>query len=89
MWLLAAAGSALFAGVTAVLAKLGIRRTDPDVATAIRTVVVLAFAWLMAALMGQAGGTRLHRRHVVGLPRALGRSHRCELDLLLQGALDG
>lgn len=55
MWLLAAGGSALFAGVTAVLAKLGIRRTDPDVATAIRTIVVLAFAWLMAALTGQAG----------------------------------
>lgn len=55
MWLLAAGGSALFAGVTAILAKLGIRRTDPDVATAIRTIVVLAFAWLMAALTGQAG----------------------------------
>ena len=55
MWLLAAAGSALFAGVTAILAKLGIRRTDPDVATAVRTVVVLAFAWLMAVLTGQAG----------------------------------
>ena len=55
MWLLAAVSSALFAGVTAILAKLGIRRTDPDVATAVRTVVVLAFAWLMAALTGQAG----------------------------------
>lgn len=55
MWLLAAAGSALFAGVTAILAKLGIRRIDSDVATAIRTIVVLAFAWLMAAMTGQAG----------------------------------
>lgn len=55
MWLLAAAGSALFAGVTAILAKLGIKRTDSDVATAIRTIVVLAFAWLMAAMTGQAG----------------------------------
>lgn len=53
MWLLAAGGSALFAGVTAILAKLGIRRTDSDVATAVRTIVVLAFAWLMAALTGQ------------------------------------
>lgn len=55
MWLLAAAGSALFAGVTAILAKLGIRRTDSDVATAVRTIVVLTFAWLMAAMTGQAG----------------------------------
>ena len=55
MWLLAAAGSAVFAGVTSILAKCGIRRTDPDVATAIRTIVVLAFAWLMAAVVGSAG----------------------------------
>ena len=55
MWLLAAGGSALFAGVTAILAKLGIKRTDSDVATAVRTIVVLAFAWLMAAITGQVG----------------------------------
>jgi transporter family protein len=55
MWLLAAAGSAVFAGVTSILAKCGIRRTDPDVATAIRTIVVLAFAWLMSAVVGSAG----------------------------------
>ena len=55
MWLLAAAGSAVFAGITSILAKCGIRRTDPDVATAIRTIVVLAFAWLMAAVVGSAG----------------------------------
>lgn len=52
MWLLAAVLSAFFAGVTAILAKCGIRRTDPDLATALRTVVVLAFSWLMAALAG-------------------------------------
>ena len=50
MWVVAAIGSALFAGLTAILAKLGIRETDSDVATAIRTLVVLAFAWGMAAL---------------------------------------
>lgn len=55
MWLLAAAGSALFAGITAILAKLGIRQTDSDLATAIRTLVVLAFAWLMVGVTGQAG----------------------------------
>ena len=52
MWLLFAAGSAFFAGVTAVLAKCGIRKTDSTVATAIRTIVVLAFAWLMVFVVG-------------------------------------
>ena len=52
MWLLYAVGSALFAGVTAVLAKCGIRRTDSTVATAIRTIVVLIFAWIMVFVAG-------------------------------------
>ncbi|MDY4652049.1 EamA family transporter [Olsenella sp. AGMB03486] len=52
MWILAACASALFAGITSILAKCGIRHTDSDVATAVRTVVVLLFAWLMAALVG-------------------------------------
>ena len=52
MWLLFAAGSAFFAGVTAILAKCGIRRTDSTVATAIRTIVVLIFAWIMVFLVG-------------------------------------
>ena len=45
MWILDAFLSALFAGITAVLAKIGIRNTDSHLATALRTVVVLAFAW--------------------------------------------
>ena len=49
-WVLAAAASALFAGVTSILAKCGIRHTDSDVATAVRTLVVLAFSWLMALI---------------------------------------
>ena len=52
MWLLFAAGSAFFAGVTAVLAKCGIRKTDSTVATAIRTIVVLIFAWMMVFVVG-------------------------------------
>lgn len=47
---MAAAASALFAGLTSVLAKVGIERADSDVATAVRTAVVLAFSWVMAAL---------------------------------------
>lgn len=56
MWVLAAALSALFAGLTAVLAKAGIASTGSAVATALRTVVVAAGAWGMAALTGAASG---------------------------------
>lgn len=49
-WVAAAAASALFAGVTSILAKCGIRHTDSDVATAIRTLVVLLFSWIMVAI---------------------------------------
>ena len=52
MWILAAVGSALFAGITSILAKCGIRHTNSDVATAVRTIVVLAFAWLLAGVVG-------------------------------------
>ena len=55
MWLLFAFGSALFAGLTAILAKCGIRNTDSTVATAIRTVVVLIFSWLMVFVVGSQG----------------------------------
>lgn len=52
MWVLFAFGSAFFAGITAILAKCGIRKTDSTVATAIRTIVVLAFSWLMVFVVG-------------------------------------
>ena len=50
MWILYACGSAFFAGITAILAKCGIRETDSAIATAIRTIVVLVFSWIMAAI---------------------------------------
>ena len=56
MWMIYAVGSAFFAGVTAILAKCGIKKTDSDVATAIRTVVVLLFSWVMVLLTGSAAG---------------------------------
>lgn len=55
MWVLLAFGSAFFAGVTSVLAKCGIKRTDSTVATALRTIVVLAFSWLMVFAVGSQG----------------------------------
>lgn len=55
MWLIMAVLSAFFAGITSILAKCGIRKTDSDVATALRTVVVLIFSWIMVLVVGSAG----------------------------------
>lgn len=52
LWLLMAVLSAIFAGVTSILAKCGIKNTDSDVATALRTVVVLLFSWVMVLIVG-------------------------------------
>lgn len=76
MWLIMAVLSAFFAGVTSVLAKCGIKRTDPDVATALRTVVVLIFSWGMVLIAGSAGS----------ITEITGRSM---LFLLLSGAATG
>ena len=52
MWILFAFGSALFAGLTSILAKCGIKNTDSNVATALRTIVVLIFSWIMVFITG-------------------------------------
>jgi transporter family protein len=52
MWLVFSFGSALFAGITAILAKIGIRETNSNVATAIRTFIILIFSWLMVFVAG-------------------------------------
>ena len=52
MWMLFAVGSAFFAGLTSILAKCGIRNTDSNVATALRTIVVLIFSWAMVFIVG-------------------------------------
>lgn len=56
MWIAFAFGSAIFAGLTAILAKCGIKDIDSNVATALRTIVVLIFSWLMVFLTGTQGG---------------------------------
>lgn len=56
MWLIMAILSAFFAGITSILAKCGIKKTNSDLATALRTIVVLAFSWLMVAIV-DSGGT--------------------------------
>ena len=52
MWILYAFGSAFFAGITAILAKIGIKNTDSNLATAIRTIIILLFSWLMVFVVG-------------------------------------
>ena len=55
LWIIAAILSAVFAGLTSILAKCGIRRTDSDLATALRTIVVLIFSWIMVFVVGSQG----------------------------------
>ncbi|MBY6953237.1 EamA family transporter [Clostridium botulinum] len=52
MWVLFAFASAFFAGITAILAKIGIKNTDSNLATAIRTIIILIFSWLMVFIVG-------------------------------------
>ncbi|MBR7160839.1 MAG: EamA family transporter [Clostridia bacterium] len=51
-WMIAAVFSAIFAGLTSILAKCGIKKTDSDLATALRTIVVLVFSWIMVFVVG-------------------------------------
>lgn len=54
MWMVMAVLAAVFGGITSILAKCGIKKTDSDIATALRTMVVLGFSWLMIFLVGSA-----------------------------------
>ena len=56
MWLIFAIGSAVFAALTSILAKIGIEGVGSNLATAIRTLVVLAMSWLMVFITNQQGG---------------------------------
>ena len=92
MWIFFAASSALFAGATAILAKCGIRKTDSTVATAIRTIVVLVFAWIMVLVagsqdqLGSLGGTTLLFLILSGL--ATGASWLCYFRALQIGDIN-
>lgn len=55
MWILYAFGSAFFAGATSILAKIGVKDIDSHIATAIRTIVVLIFSWIMVFIVGSQG----------------------------------
>lgn len=55
LWIITAILSAVFAGLTSILAKCGIKKTDSDLATALRTIVVLIFSWIMVFVVGSQG----------------------------------
>lgn len=76
MWLLYAIGSALFAGMTSVLAKIGIKNIDSNLATALRTIIVLLFSWLMVFVAGS--------QHTIGTISA-----RSLVFLILSGGATG
>ena len=92
MWIFFAFASALFAGLTSILAKCGIKKTDSTVATAIRTVVVLAFSWLMVFAVGSAGeitSISLHTLIFLGLSGiATGASWLCYFKALQLGDIN-
>lgn len=92
MWILFAIGSSFFAGITAILAKCGIRKTDSNVATAIRTVVVLVFSWLMVLITGTGSGiTQLEGKTLLFLilsGLATGASWLCYFHALQKGDIN-
>ena len=55
MWLLYTVGSSFFAGITAILVKIGVEDTDSHLLTALRTIVVLIFSWIMVFVVGSQG----------------------------------
>ena len=89
MWIVYALASAVFAGATSILAKVGIRDCDSHVVTALRTGVVLVFSWLMVLITGaQAGLTELTGRTVLFLTLsglATGASWLCYFKALQLG----
>ena len=92
MWILFAVGSSFFAGITAILAKCGIQKTDSDVATAVRTIVVLLFSWLMVSVTGTLSGIKYISIHTLlflvlsGL--ATGASWLCYFHALQKGDIN-
>ena len=92
MWIFYAIGSSFFAGIMAILAKCGIKKTDSDVATAIRTVVVLLFSWLMVLITGTWGGiTQIDGRTLLFLVLsglATGASWLCYFHAIQKGDIN-
>lgn len=92
LWIIAAVLSAVFAGLTSILAKCGIKKTDSDLATALRTVVVLVFSWIMVFVVGSQGTiTEIQPRSLVFLVLsgiATGASWICYFKALSMGDIN-
>ena len=78
MWIIASILSALFAGITAILSKCGVKDTNSDVATAVRTSVVLIFAWIIVLITGAY-------TTLPDISYPFGTCHGRVMDLLFQG----
>lgn len=91
-WIIAAIFSAVFAGLTSILAKCGIKKTDSDLATALRTIVVLAFSWIMVFIVGsQSTITSIQPKSLVFLilsGLATGASWICYFKALSMGDIN-
>ena len=92
LWLIAAVLSAVFAGLTSILAKCGIKKTDSDLATALRTVIVLIFSWVMVFIVGsQSGITAINDKSLLFLilsGLATGASWICYFKALSMGDIN-
>lgn len=92
LWLISAVLSAIFAGLTSILAKCGIKKTDSDLATALRTVVVLIFSWIMVFIVGsQSGITAINDKSLLFLilsGLATGASWICYFKALSMGDIN-
>jgi transporter family protein len=84
MWLLFAIGSAVFAALTSILAKVGIDNVNSNLATAIRTMVVLGMAWLMVFITNTGSGIKDIDKKKLDLSDIVRSCHRGFLALLLQ-----
>ena len=82
MWFVFALLSAVFAALTSVLAKVGIDGVNSNLATALRTCVVLAMAWLMVFIPCPKRN-RLYRQKKLGVPYPIRPCNRCVMALLL------
>ncbi|MBR6736835.1 MAG: EamA family transporter [Clostridia bacterium] len=91
-WITSAILSAVFAGLTSILAKCGIKKTDSDLATALRTIVVLIFAWIMVFVVGsQTTITQIEFNSLIFLVLsgvATGASWICYFKALSQGDIN-
>ena len=88
MWIIYALLSAVFAALTTILAKIGVKNVDSTLATAIRTAVVLVMAWGMASCW-KTGRRKRNRRQKLGIPYPVRTGDWRFVAVLLQGPADG